>query len=57
MQQNRSRHADIVVFLSVLTAGVVLVCVAHVQVGAIAEFAVGLSALYAAWSQRGNGPQ
>ncbi|MCX5055059.1 hypothetical protein [Streptomyces sp. NBC_00474] len=52
MSNGKSPYADVVVFLAVLIAGVVLVAVAHVPVGAIAEFAVGLSALYMAYRQK-----
>ncbi|MGW7046378.1 hypothetical protein ACWGDT_27560 [Streptomyces avermitilis] len=52
MSSGKSPYTDVVVFLAVLVAGVVLVAIAHVPVGAIAEFAVGLSALYMAYKQK-----
>ncbi|MFF7566585.1 hypothetical protein ACFZB4_42345 [Streptomyces pseudovenezuelae] len=55
MSSGKSPYIDVVVFLAVLVAGVVLVAVAHVPVGSIATFAVGLSALYTAYQRKDDG--
>ena len=47
-------RGDLLVFLAILTAGVILVVVAHMPTDGLAAFAVGLAALYAAWKHDGK---
>lgn len=54
MPNRKMPAGNTVVFLAILVAGVVLVCVAHTPVASIPAFAAGLSTLYAAFRQNNN---
>ncbi|MGX1541121.1 hypothetical protein [Streptomyces adustus] len=54
MSNRKAPTGNTVIFLAVLVAGVVLVCVAHTPVASIPAFAAGLSTLYSAFKQNSN---
>ncbi|GGX98308.1 hypothetical protein [Streptomyces anandii] len=51
-KSGRTALGDLVAFLGVLCAGVVLICVGHVSPQALAGVCVALGSLYAAWVHR-----
>ncbi|MFJ7777765.1 hypothetical protein [Streptomyces yangpuensis] len=51
----KASREDLVVFLSLLGAGVVLICVGRVPVAALVGFAAGLAVLFEAWNRRDRG--
>ncbi|MFG2340197.1 hypothetical protein [Streptomyces yangpuensis] len=51
----KASREDLVVFLSLLGAGVVLICVGRVPVTALVGFAAGLAVLFEAWNRRDRG--
>lgn len=54
MPNRKTPAGNAVVFLAILVAGVILVCVAHTPVASIPAFAAGLSTLYSAFKQNNN---
>jgi hypothetical protein len=54
MSNRKTPPGNIVVFVAILVAGVILVCVAHTPVASIPTFAAGLSTLYAAFKRNNS---